>query len=98
MSERIIPAKVRLAAKRAFTRTSMQVAAATLPAGGVSAVAVATMVEDPNPVAIVAAVVSWASAPLIGGAVAYLQVTSDGIPDEYAEAVRAIDADDPELL
>lgn len=98
MSERIIPSKVQVAARRAFARTSMQVAAATLPTGGVSAIAVASMVEDPNPVAVVSAVAAWVSAPLIGGAVAYLQVMSSGIPDEYADAVRAIDADDPELL
>ena len=98
MSDRIIPTKVRLAAKRAAVRTWMQTAAATVPAGGISAVVLAQTIEDPNPVALVAAGIAWLSTPFGAAAVAYLQVASDGIPDEYAEAVRAIDADDPELL
>lgn len=98
MSERIIPVKVRLAAKRAAVRTWMQTAAATVPAGGISAVVLAQSIEDPNPVAIGAAVIAWASTPFGAALVAYLQVASSGIPDEYADAVHAIDADDPELL
>ena len=35
----IIPAKTRLAAKRAFVRTSVQTASGAIPAGGVSVVA-----------------------------------------------------------
>lgn len=97
MSESIIPAKVRLAAKRAFVRTSLQVAAGTIPAGGVSVVAIAKTIDQPDPVLIVASAIAWASAPLLGGLVAALQVAGQGIPDEYAAVVRAVDADDPEL-
>lgn len=92
MTSSIIPAKTKLAAKRAAVRTWTQTTAATLPAGGISAAVLAQQLEDPNPVAIGAAVVAWAATPFLAAAVAYLQVTSKGIPDEYAEVVRAEDA------
>ena len=89
----IIPAKTRLAAKRAFVRTSVQTASGAIPAGGVSVVAIAKTLEDPNPVLIAAAAIAWCSAPFLGGLGAFLQVVGNGIPDEYAAVVRAADGD-----
>lgn len=86
MSDQIIPAPVRLAAKRAFVRTTYQAYAATLGAG-IAVTAILAIVRgdvDLIETAITAGV-ALASPPLAGLA-AYLDVSSKGIPQDYVPA------------
>lgn len=85
----IVPTKAKTAAKRAFVRTTAQAYAATIPAGGISAAVLASAIEDPNAVQLVATGFAWLLAPLCAGATAYLSMLSKGIPADYQ------DGDDP---
>lgn len=90
MADQIIPPEVKLAAKRAFVRTTTQAYAAVL-ATGVTATAVIAVIRgdiDFIETAVTAAVTI--SAPPLAGLVAYLNVTSKGIPSEYADAANAV--------
>jgi len=80
---KIIPARVQLAAKRGFVRTTYQAAAATL-GGGITLNAVLGLVRgeiDPV-VALISAAVALTS-PLIAGAASYFDIASKGIPEDY---------------
>ena len=83
MPNRIIPEHVRLAAKRAFVRTTYQGYAGTLSTG-VSATAVLAFVngEVDTTTAIVTAAVT-VLAPPIAGLAAYFNISGQGIPDAY---------------
>lgn len=82
----IIPPSVRLAAKRAFIRTTYQAYAATIPAGGISAAAIVAFAQEPNwltaGITIGAAVLS----PPLAGLAAYFAWTAKGIPEDYEDA------------
>jgi hypothetical protein len=84
--EELIPGAVKLAAKRAFIRTTFQAYAATIPAGGVSAAVLASVVNNPEPVAIVTTVVAALVSPPLAGLAAYLNIASQGIPVDYTVA------------
>lgn len=79
----IVPEKVKLAAKRGFIRTTTQAYAATIPAGGISAAALAQYVEDPDPLLITVAAVTWFASPLLAGLVSYLDIIGKGVPEDY---------------
>lgn len=79
----VVPADVRLAAKRGFIRTTAQSYAATIPAGGVSAAVLSSVIDNPNPAQIIAACGAWVLSPLLAGGAAYLSIVSKGIPEEY---------------
>lgn len=82
---KVIPANISLAAKRAFIRTSAQGYATSLSTG-ISASAVITYLEGGinwTAIAIMAGVAI--ATPFLGGLAAYLSVVSRGIPAEYQE-------------
>lgn len=84
MSDTLIPRDAQLAAKRGFVRTTYQAYAALLTTG-VSATTVLAIVTgelDPT-TTIVTGVVALVSPP-IAGLVSYLQISSAGIPEDYA--------------
>jgi hypothetical protein len=82
----VIPSKTKLAANRAFVRTAAQTFKGAIPAGGVSAGVLASAIENPNPVQLAAAGVAWLTVAPLAGLVAYLDVLSKGIPQEYVDA------------
>lgn len=79
----VIPARVKLAAKRAFVRTTAQAYAATIPAGGISAAVLLNVLEHPNPLAIAATVAAALLTPPLAGLAAYMDITAKGIPTDY---------------
>ena len=86
MPNSIVPASVKLAAKRGFIRTTFQALAATLTTG-VSATVVLGVVSGeveviPTAVTLAVALVS----PFIAGAASYLSITANGIPNDYIPA------------
>lgn len=86
MSTPIIPAGVKLAAKRAFVRTTYQAYAATLSAG-IAATAIIGIIRgevDLVETAVYAGVAVLS--PPVAGLAAYLSVSSKGIPEDYIPA------------
>ena len=83
MPNRIIPEHVRLAAKRAFVRTTYQGYAGTLSTGltATGVMAVVTGEVDPTTAGVTAAIAVLA--PPIAGLAAYLNISGQGIPDDY---------------
>lgn len=81
--EKVVPEATVLAAKRGFIRTTAQAYAATIPAGGVSAATIASVIENPNPVLIAATVIAALVSPLLAGLASYLDITARGIPADY---------------
>ena len=84
MAERIVPVKTRLAARRAFVRTSAQALAASAPTGALTGLALSGSDLATVGWAVLAAGVS----SVIAGGVAYLQMISTGIPEEYQPAPK----------
>jgi hypothetical protein len=87
MTDALVPAPVKLAAKRGFIRTTSQAYAATLTTGIPSAAAIVTLVQDPTGwllagITLALAVVS----PPAAGLASYLSITAKGLPEEYAAA------------
>jgi hypothetical protein len=82
----IVPAAVKLAAKRAFIRTTFQAYAATLGAGISATLILGIVTRQVDPVATAVQFGVALAAPPLAGLVAWLNVTSKGIPDEYADA------------
>lgn len=80
MSEKIVPADTQLAAKRGFVRTSTQALAATIPTAGITGAAL----SSGDPVAIAWSVGAAVLSSLGAGFVSWLQITSSGIPEDYA--------------
>lgn len=88
----IIPAGVKLAAKRAFVRTTYQAYAATLSAG-IAATAIIAVIRgqvDLIETAVTAGVAVLS--PPVAGLAAYLSVSSKGIPDDYIPAAISQEA------
>lgn len=89
MSDSIVPAAVKLAAKRGFIRTTFQSYAATLTAGLPSAAAIVALVQDPTGWALAGVTVALALvSPPAAGLASYLSITAKGLPEEYAAAVQ----------
>lgn len=83
-TDKLIPANTKLAAKRGFIRTMSQGYASTL-AVGVAATTVISLIQgelDPLVVGVTAGVALVS--PLIAGAASYFDITSKGIPEDYA--------------
>lgn len=82
MNDRIIPLELRLAARRAFVRTTAQGYAASLTVGLLTSVM--SLVTNPADwlLVVVAVALALASPPL-AGLVAYLEWLGRGIPAEY---------------
>jgi len=85
MTEKVVPEAAKLAAKRAFIRTTAQGYATSISASLIlSAVA---LIQDPtNWLAVVVAVVAAVITPLGAGLAAYWNWLSKGIPAEYEDA------------
>lgn len=79
----VIPADVKLAAKRGFVRTTYQAYAAAL-ATGVSATTLLAILDGSLDMttAVVTAGVALVSPP-VAGLVSYLQISAQGIPEDY---------------
>jgi hypothetical protein len=86
MGEKIIPEAVRLAAKRAFVRTTANAYAATLSAGLPTAAAIVQLVRDPSGWLLAGVTVGLALVtPVLAGGASYLSFLSKGIPGDYAD-------------
>lgn len=81
--EQVVPAATKLAAKRGFIRTTAQAYAATIPAGGISATALVAFAENPNWVVAGITVVAALLSPPLAGLASYLNITANGIPEDY---------------
>lgn len=89
MSDAVVPAATRLAAKRAFIRTTAQAYAATL-GGGVTVTGVLAIIT--GQVDLVTVIVTLAVAlvsPVLAGAASYASILGAGIPDDYKVGVLA---------
>lgn len=89
MTDPIVPAAVKLAAKRGFIRTTLQGYEALL-AVGVTANAVLAIVRgevDPVTLGVTAAVAIIA--PPLAGLRSWVSITRNGIPEDYANATLA---------
>lgn len=86
MTDNVIPASTKLAAKRGFIRTTAQ-SYATALAGGITATVVLGVVT--GEVALVPTIVTAAVtlvSPVLAGAASYLSILSNGIPEDYEPA------------
>jgi hypothetical protein len=89
MSDPIVPAATKLAAKRGLVRTTAQ-AYSTALAGGISATAILATVTGEAP--LIPTLITWGVAlvsPLLAGVASYLSILSAGIPDDYQTATLA---------
>lgn len=87
MPTSVIPADVKIAAKRGFVRTTFQGYAGSLSTG-VSATVILAIVN--GEVDLTTAVVTAAVAllgPPVAGLASYLNISSKGIPDEYQDDI-----------
>ena len=79
----LIPADVKVAAKRGFLRTTAQAYATSL-AGGISATAIISLLSNSEPWLPI--LVTWVVAlvtPLLSGLASYFSILSRGIPADY---------------
>lgn len=84
--EKAVPARVRLAAKRAFIRTTAHAYAATL-SGGISATVIITVVTGQvDPLTFGVTVGVALVSPLLGGLASYASMIANGVPAEYRAA------------
>lgn len=87
MSDQIVPATVKLAAKRGFVRTTAQAYAATLTTGIPSATAIVALIQDPTGWLLAGITVGLAMVtPPVAGLASYLSIISKGVPEEYVAA------------
>jgi len=87
MTDAVIPAAVKLAAKRGFIRTTAQAYAATLTTGVPSATAILALIQNPTGWLLAGITVALALvSPPIAGLASYLSITAKGVPDEYQAA------------
>jgi len=78
----VIPSKVRLAAKRAFVRTSAQTLSATIPTSGITGAAL----SGGDPVVIAWSVGAAVLSSVAAATASALSIVSKGVPEEYKEA------------
>ena len=89
MTDPIVPAATKLAAKRGFVRTTAQAYAATL-GGGITATAVLAIVNGEVDILTTAITLGVALvSPLLAGAASYASILSSGIPGDYQSATLA---------
>lgn len=80
---KIVPANVKLAAKRAFVRTTAQGYAATL-SGGIAASGILAVVNGEVDLLTVGVIAGVALvSPLVAGLASWFDITSQGVPEEY---------------
>lgn len=85
-----VPAETRLAARRAFIRTTAQAYAATLSGGLPSAAVIVAVLQDQTGWLLAAITVGLALiTPFLAGGAAYLNWLAKGIPDAYENATVA---------
>lgn len=87
----LIPADVKVAAKRGFLRTTAQ-AYATSMAGGISATAIISLMTNSEPWLPI--IVTWVVAlvtPLLSGLASYFSILSRGIPADYQPEETAVE-------
>lgn len=82
MSE-VIPAALRLAAKRGLIRTTAQAYAATLTTGLSASVILGVVTGEQAWLPILITTAIALASPLLAGAASYLSIISKGIPEEY---------------
>lgn len=85
MSSKIIPDETKLAAKRAFVRTTYQAYAATLSAALLTSV-ISLIVDPTNWLTVTVAVITALASPPLAGLTSYLNISSSGIPEAYVDA------------
>lgn len=81
MSQSVVPAKTRLAAKRGFIRTATQTLSSVIP---ITAIAIPTTGDGLLGVAL--GVGGALTSSLLAGTASYLSIISAGVPDEYTAA------------
>lgn len=84
MSDQIVPAAVKLAAKRGFIRTATQSLSAAIPTS-----AIAIVLSGDWWLGVGLGVASAAATALMAGAASYLSIISKGVPEEYVAAGTA---------
>ena len=87
----LIPADVKVAAKRGFLRTTAQAYATSL-AGGISATAIISLLSNSEPWLPI--LVTWVVAlvtPLLSGLASYFSILSRGIPADYQPEETAVE-------
>jgi len=92
---KIIPAATRLAAKRAFVRTTTQAYGASIPTA-LTVGLISDALADPAKAAITVA--AAALSPLLAGAASYFSFLGQGIPTEYDATSTAFSKPYPEDL
>lgn len=88
MPDTVIPPEARLAARRAFVRTTAQAYSATLTVGLLTSV-VSLILNPSEWITVLVAVILAMLAPMLAGLVAYFQWLAKGIPDAYAALADA---------
>lgn len=83
MSDQIIPAATKIAAKRAFIRTTAQAYAATLTTGISASVVIGVVTGEVDIVAIGITLGVALVSPLLAGAASALTMLYRGIPEDY---------------
>lgn len=84
MSDQIVPAAVKLAAKRGFIRTATQSLSAAIPTS-----AIAIVLSGDWWLGVGLGVASAVATALMAGAASYLSIISKGVPEEYVAAGNA---------
>lgn len=86
MTDHVIPAATKLAAKRAFVRTTTQAYGATL-SGGVAVTTILAVVTGEVSLLVTAVTAGVALvSPIVAGLASYFDITSKGIPEDYVGA------------
>ena len=80
-----MPAAVKLAAKRAFVRTTLQAYAATLSAGISATVILGLITGQVDALTTAVSVALAVASPPLAGLAAWSSVTSNGIPKDYTD-------------
>ncbi len=84
MTDQIVPAAVKLAAKRGFIRTATQSLSAAIPTS-----AIAIVLSGDWWLGVGLGVASAIATALMAGAASYLSIISKGVPEEYVAAGSA---------
>lgn len=85
VSNDVVPAATKLAAKRGFIRTTSQ-SISTALAGGLSAtVIISTLTAEPNWLALGITAGVTVVSPFLAGAASYFSILSRGIPEDYVQ-------------
>ena len=87
--EKIVPEETKLAAKRGFVRTLAQGYESALAGVVVSGAAIVGFFDNPDwkMAAVIGA--TWLLTPFIGATRSYMGFIGNGIPEDYANAIKA---------